>query len=94
MQATAKAPRQSSAAPAGQEDYFPADVSWLAHLPDSSITEFLAEFASLTRAKDWLGLSQMLAEWKGVAEIHADPKLYKELTRKIKVKNLDSIPRP
>lgn len=94
MQATTKIARSRRSTSAKQEDYFPADVSWLAHLPDASITEFLAEFESLTRAKNWAGLSQMLAEWQGVAEIHADPELFEQLTRKIEVESFEAVPRP
>lgn len=87
-------PREEATELMEQDQCFPADVSWLRYLPETSVDEFLAEFERLTRAKDWLGLSQMLAEWQGIAEIRSDPDLYAALTSEKTSADSDTVSRP
>lgn len=94
MKATAETTQDHFTEGVKQEDCFPTDVSWLAHLSESSLSAFLSEFEALARAKNWAGLSQMVAEWKDTAEICADPELFAELTREIQVDSFEPVPRP
>lgn len=87
MKATAETTTGGFTEAVEQGDCFPTDVSWLAHLSESSLSAFFSEFEALVRAKNWAGISQMVAEWKGTAEICADRELFAELTREIQVES-------
>lgn len=87
MKTTAATTLEPSTDGVKQGDFFPADVSWLAHLSEPSLSAFFSEFEALVRAKNWAGISQMVAEWKGTAEICADPELFAQLTREIQVES-------
>lgn len=76
-----------------QGDCFPTDFSWLRHLSEEGRVQFLGEFGAAVGAQDWAALSQLLAEWQGVAEIHSDPELFAELTNHVG-DSFELVPRP
>jgi Family of unknown function (DUF6247) len=61
--------------------------AWLEFLPEADQAEFLAELPRTLLASaeidNYTPVSQMLAEWRATAEVHADPKLARRLGRPI-----------
>ena len=59
--------------------------AWTKFLPDDEVDEFLTELVEVARAsaeiRSLRPVTQVIVEWKHTAEIHADPELYRRLTR-------------
>ncbi|ACU77270.1 hypothetical protein Caci_8447 [Catenulispora acidiphila DSM 44928] len=59
--------------------------AWTRFLPDAAVDEFLAELVGVARAsaeiRNLRPVAQVIVEWQHTAEIHADPELYRMLTR-------------
>lgn len=59
--------------------------AWTRFLPDDEVDEFLTELVDVARAsaeiRNMRPVAQLIVEWKHTAEIHADPELYRMLTR-------------
>ncbi|MGC4805954.1 hypothetical protein [Micromonospora sp. DT233] len=62
----------------------PAVLSWVRFLPPADAQQMADEFVATAEAATAMGntaaLSQLLAEWRHTAEIHADPDLHRVLT--------------
>jgi hypothetical protein len=58
---------------------------WLEFLPPSDRELFVDEFSRVIAASaeldNYVALSQLLTEWRGTAEVHADPRLARRLKR-------------
>jgi hypothetical protein len=63
----------------------PTALPWIRFLPVTAIDELAAEFVDTVHAaaamNNMAPISQLLAEWRHTAEVHADPELYAVLTR-------------
>lgn len=61
--------------------------AWLEFLPEADQAAFLAELPRTLLASaeidNYTPVSQMLAEWRATAEVHADPKLARRLGRPV-----------
>jgi hypothetical protein len=61
--------------------------AWLEFLPEADQAAFLAELPRTLLASaeidSYTPVSQMLAEWRATAEVHADPKLARRLGRPV-----------
>ena len=59
--------------------------AWTKFLPDNEVDEFLVELVDVARAsaeiRNLRPVAQVIVEWQHTAEIHADPDLYRRLTR-------------
>lgn len=74
-------------------DAFP----WLEFLPDKDRQLFVGEFSRLIVAAaeldNYASVSQLIAEWRATAEVHADPRLARRLTRPLHAEG-DPVPAP
>jgi hypothetical protein len=65
----------------------PRVLPWVLYLPAGDVDLLIADFAAAAAAAVDFGnvaaLAQRLVAWKHTAEVHADPELYKALTRPI-----------
>lgn len=65
----------------------PRVLPWAAYLPPNDVERLIAAFVSAARTAVDSGnaapLAQLLVAWKHTAEIHADPDLYRSVTRPI-----------
>lgn len=66
-------------------ELLPSVLPWARFLPEADRAEFAQDFIATAEAAGSTGnlapLAQMLAEWQHTAEVHADPDLYRVLTR-------------
>lgn len=64
----------------------PSVLPWVRFLPPGDVDVLVEEFVTVTEAAAAVGntapVSQLLAEWRHTAEVHADPELYKALTHR------------
>jgi hypothetical protein len=64
----------------------PSVLPWVRFLPPGDVDVLVDEFVTVTEAAAAVGntapVSQLLAEWRHTAEIHADPELYQALTHR------------
>jgi len=63
----------------------PNVLPWARLLPARDLEEFAVEFVAIAEAAGSIGnpapLAQLITEWRHAAEVHADPDLYRALTR-------------
>jgi hypothetical protein len=63
----------------------PNVLPWARFLPTRDLAEFAVEFVAVAEAAGSIGnlapLAQLITEWRHTAEVHADPDLYRVLTR-------------
>jgi hypothetical protein len=75
----------------------PLALPWVQFLPPDDVATMAAEFVSTAVAATALGntaaVTQLLAEWRHTAEVHADPELYRALTQR-PLGDFGSVPRP
>ena len=73
------------------------EFAWTSFLPTVDRATFVDDFTRIVVAAaeldNFAPLTQMLDEWRATAEIHADPKLARQLRRPITAKG-KSVPRP
>ena len=65
-------------------EVLPTVLPWVRFLPpvdvDALVDDFVATVAAAVSIGSTTAVSQLLAEWRHTAEIHADPELYRVLT--------------
>lgn len=73
--------------PAVLQRSLPRVLPWVLYLPPDDVERLLADFVAAAGAAVDFGnaapLAQLLISWKHTAEIHADPDLYRAVTRPI-----------
>ncbi|MBO0803268.1 MAG: hypothetical protein J2P25_09375 [Nocardiopsaceae bacterium] len=73
--------------PAVLERFLPRVLPWVLYLPANDVDRLISDFVVAAAAAVDFGnvapLAQHLVAWKHTAEIHADPDLYKAVTRPI-----------
>jgi hypothetical protein len=83
--------------PEGVLESLVEEFAWVGLLPDDDQRQFAVDFVRAVQASAELGqwnvLSQVLAEWKATAAIHADSGLVAELSRPIDT-DLGPVPSP
>jgi hypothetical protein len=66
-------------------ELLPSVLPWARFLPEADRAEFAQDFIATAEAAGSTGnlapLAQLLTEWRHTAEVHADPDLYRVLTR-------------
>jgi hypothetical protein len=66
-------------------EQLPAVLPWARFLPAADVEQLAAEFLAVAEAcasiDNLAPLAQLLTEWQHTAEVHADPELYRALTR-------------
>jgi hypothetical protein len=78
-------------------EVLPTVLPWVRFLPLADVDLFAAEFVAIAEAAGAVGnmapVSQLLTEWRHTAEIHADPDLYRALTRR-PLGDYGAVPKP
>lgn len=78
-------------------DVLPTVLPWVRFLPTEDVDQLAGEFVATAEAAAAVGntaaVSQLLAEWRHTAEIHADPELHEALTSR-PVGDFGAVPRP
>lgn len=78
------------------ERALPRVLPWTLYLPPGDAERLIADFAAAASAAVDFGnaapLAQLLIAWKHTAEIHADPALYRAVTRPIEDSGLVPMP--
>ena len=73
--------------PAVLERSLPRVLPWILYLPPKDVELLIADFVAAAAAAVDFGnvttLAQRLVEWKHTAEVHADPDVYRAVTRPI-----------
>lgn len=82
--------------PAVLQRSLPRVLPWVLYLPPDDVDRLIADFISAAGAAVDFGnaapLAQLLISWKHTAEIHADPDLYRAVTRPIE--DAGAVPMP
>ena len=72
-------------------------LPWVRFLPAADVALMADEFVSTTEAASSVGntaaVTQLLAEWRHTAEVHADPELFRALTAQ-ESDDFGAVPRP
>src|SRR2546430_11960523 len=67
-------------------EVLPTVLPWVRFLPAGDVDQLATEFIATGEAAGAIGnmapVSQLLTEWRHTAEIHADPDLYRALTKR------------
>jgi hypothetical protein len=82
--------------PAILRRYLPRVLPWALYLPPADADQMIADLVESAAAAADFGnvapLAQRLVSWKHTAEVHADPDLYRAVTRPIEDAGLVPIP--
>jgi hypothetical protein len=78
-------------------EVLPTVLPWVRFLPAADVKLMAEEFLGVAEAAASIGnsaaISQFLVEWRHTAEVHADPDLYRALTRQ-PLHDAGAVPRP